>query len=341
MLTVPPFNSLAILLLAALGDYIIGDPWHLPHPVQVMGWMIEKLSSLFLKSCQTPLQKKAAGVFLGLFLILGSGIVGYGLSQLATAIHISFGWGVQAILLASCFAGRSLRDAATDVLQPLQNGNIEIAREKLSLYVGRDTANLSQEEILRAVLETIAENTVDGVTAPLLYAILGALIPGVGPVPLALGYKAASTLDSMIGYKREPYLDLGWFSAKFEDILTWWPCRLTVGAIALLSRQPYHVLRLCRRDAPQDPSPNSGWSECAYAAALRVQVGGVNTYQGVLKEKPLLGDNQHPITVETIQQALQLMRGSFLGFVVGYLLLVVGLQWVRTYLDMPWVETQG
>ncbi|NEO27940.1 MAG: cobalamin biosynthesis protein, partial [Kamptonema sp. SIO4C4] len=323
MFTFSHFEPQGILLLAALGDYIIGDPWHLPHPVQVMGWMIQKCSTLCLKYCQTPLQKKTAGVFLGLFLIVGSGIVGYGLSQLATAIHIICGWGVQGILLASCFAGRSLRDAAEDVLQPLQEDKLETAREKLSLYVGRDTANLSPSEILRAVLETIAENTVDGVTAPLLYAIVGALIPGVGPVPLALGYKAASTLDSMIGYKRDPYQDLGWFSAKFEDILTWLPCRLTVGAISLLSRQPYHVLHLCHRDAHQDPSPNSGWSECAYAAALGVQVGGVNTYQGVVKEKPLLGDNQHPITPETIQQALQLMRGAFLLFLVGYLLFVI------------------
>ena len=234
------------------------------------------------------------------------------------------GTSVEIIILASCFAGRSLHQAAVEVLQPLRAGDLNAARAKLDSYVGRDTQNLSRTEILRAVLETVAENTTDGVTAPLFYAILGMALPGVGSVPLAIGYKAASTLDSMVGYRREPYTDLGWFSARLEDRLTWLPCRLTVLTIALLSGKPKQVWDLCRRDGIKDPSPNSGWSECAYAAALGVQLGGTNYYGGVVKEKPLLGDRDNEITTETVDLALGIMRNCcLLWLAVGSIVLIV------------------
>jgi adenosylcobinamide-phosphate synthase len=202
--------------------------------------------------------------------------------------------------------------AADDVLQPLIAGQLTQARSKLSQYVGRDTEKLDESEILRAVLETVTENATDGVTAPLFYAIVGAFVPGVGSAPLALAYKAASTLDSMIGYWNEPYTDLGWFSAQLEDRLTWLPCRLTVITLALLSGKPQEVWNLCLRDASKDPSPNSGWSECTYAAILGVQLGGTNWYQGVAKDKPFLGDPLDPITPAKIDQALELTRYCFL-----------------------------
>ncbi len=229
----------------------------------------------------------------------------------AHRLHPLAGMVVESILLASCFAARSLRVAAIDVLQPLVTGNLVLARDRLSNYVGRDTDHLLAPEIHRAVMETVTENAVDGVMAPLFYAIVGAFLP-VGSVPMALAYKAASTLDSMVGYRQEPYGDLGWFSAKMEDILTWVPCRLTVITLALLSGKPRRVWYLCQRDAVKDPSPNSGWSECVYAAILEIQLGGTNYYQGVPKSKPRLGESQHPITEETIMQALQLTRFCFL-----------------------------
>lgn len=148
--------------------------------------------------------------------------------------------------------------------------------------------------------------------APLFYAILGAFLPGVGSVPLALAYKAASTLDSMVGYREYPYIYIGWFSAKQEDILTWLPCRLLVITLAILSGKPLSVWRICQRDAIKDSSPNSGWSECAYAAVLGVQLGGTNWYRGVAKQKPLLGDSTYPITTEKIKQATLLTRYCFL-----------------------------
>ncbi|WP_017304312.1 adenosylcobinamide-phosphate synthase CbiB [Spirulina subsalsa] len=319
-------KAFILVCAAAFWDYLIGDPWSFPHPVQLMGWIIKQLSQIILKQFNSKTARKLAGVFLGLILIIGTGFLTWLGLYFIEKINPILAALLQIILLASCFAGRSLRRAAEEVLTPLSRGDIELARAKLGLYVGRDTAQLSAPEILRAVLETIAENATDGVTAPLFYALLGIFIPTVGTVPFCMAYKAASTLDSMIGYLREPYRDLGWFSAQLEDRLTWLPCRLTVLTIALFSTRPCYILTICRRDAIQDPSPNSGWSECVYAATLGVQLGGINSYQGEVKEKPLLGEAIKPITPEIIHQALGLMRWCFLGWLIA----VGGMIWMLT-----------
>ncbi|MEA5533937.1 adenosylcobinamide-phosphate synthase CbiB [Crocosphaera sp. XPORK-15E] len=300
--------TVIVLGLAAIIDYLIADPWGWLHPVQVMGWVISRYCNFVLSICQGKGQRRWAGVGLGLGLILSSGIFGWAVSLIKIYLNPFLGIAIEAILLGSCFAGRGLRLAAEDVLGPLSKGNIDLGRTKLRQYVGRDTENLSETEILRSVLETVSENATDGVMAPLFYAIAGAFFPGVGSVSLALAYKAASTLDSMIGYQKEPFTDIGWFSAKSEDILTWFPCRLTVLTLAILSGKPRSVLAICRRDAPQDPSPNSGWSECVYAAILGVQLGGINTYQGMIKRKPLLGNPLNSITSQTIDDALNLTK---------------------------------
>jgi len=318
-------TSIIILTIAAILDFLIGDPWGWPHPVQVMGWVISRFTKLALPICQHSITQRIAGIFLGMMLIIGSGCIGWLIIQLASWLHPLLAIVIESIILASCFALKSLRNAATDVLQPLIAGNLSAARQALSNYVGRDTQNLSEAEILRAVLETVTENATDGVMAPLFYAIVGACISNLGAVPLALAYKASSTLDSMVGYKAAPYTYLGWFSARLEDYLTWLPCRLTVMTLALLSGKPLLVWRICRRDAILDPSPNSGWSECAYAAILGVQMGGTNWYRGVAKEKPLLGDAIYPITPTSIHQALQLTRYCFLlwlGIAIAILFLL-------------------
>ncbi len=301
-------NAIVILAIAALLDYSLGDPWGWPHPVRAMGFCIDRYTQLVFKTCKAPKMRLFAGIVLGVGSIGGAAFAGWFVVEFARGVHPLFSIAIASILTASCFAGRSLSDAARDVLHPLSTGDLAAARSRLALYVGRDTDNLSEPEILRAVLETVAENAVDGVTGPLFYAIIGAALPFAGSVPIALAYKAASTLDSMVGYKQEPYADLGWFSAKLEDVLTWLPCRLTVFTLALISGKPGHVLNTCRRDANLDPSPNSGWSECAYAAILGVQMGGTNYYKGIAKHKPLLGDPISPITPACIRQALQLTR---------------------------------
>jgi len=311
-----------VLAIAALLDYLIGDPWHWWHPVQGMGWIISRYSRFVLQRLKPPIALKGAGITLGLGMVFGVGVLGWAIATVTTLIHPVLSMAVQSVLLASCFAGRSLRDAAMDVLAPLQQGDLPQARSRLSLYVGRDTAELTEPEILRAVLETVTENATDGVMAPWFYAIVGALLPGIGSLPLALAYKASSTLDSMVGYRSEPYTHLGWFSAKMDDVLTWVPCRLVVLTLGLLSGQPVQVWQICRRDAPQDPSPNSGWSECIYAAILGVQVGGMNYYKGQPKPKPLLGNPNHAIAPADILKALQLTRwGVLLWLTVALALL--------------------
>ncbi|MDX2243435.1 MAG: adenosylcobinamide-phosphate synthase CbiB [Leptolyngbyaceae cyanobacterium bins.302] len=312
-----------ILAIAALLDYVIGDPWGWWHPVQGMGWVISRYTTFALNLTKSAIARRLAGVGLGLGLILGSGGMGWAIVHITNQLHPVAAIVLQSVVLASCLAGRSLRDAAIVVLTPLQAGDLAQARVQLRLYVGRDTENLSEAEILRAVLETVTENATDGVLAPLFYALLGAFLPGVGSLPLALGYKAASTLDSMVGYRREPYTHLGWFSARVDDVLTWVPCRLVVLTLGLLSGKPFQVWQVCRRDAPQDSSPNSGWSECVYAAILGVQVGGMNYYQGEPRPKPLLGDSTHPIAPADIHQALRLTRWCFLLWLSGAAILLI------------------
>lgn len=312
------------LIVASILDFAIGDPWGWPHPVRAMGWAIAQATSFIFRHVRAPAAQRLAGTFLTVCLLAVSAAIGWGSIWVAYSLNYWLGLATESILLASCFAGRSLRDAAIAVLTPLQAGDTERARSVLSLYVGRDTENLEPPEILRAILETVSENSTDGAIAPIFYAILGG-------APLALAYKAASTLDSTIGYIEAPYTDLGWFSAKLEDALSWLPCRLTVAIVALLSRHPLKVWRLCCRDAPKDPSPNAGWSECAFAASLGVQMGGINTYRGQIKSKPLLGEPQRPITPEVIVEALSIMQWSILIlFVLGcslkYQLLVISYQ---------------
>jgi adenosylcobinamide-phosphate synthase len=317
-------NGLYVLILAAAIDFAIADPKSWLHPVQVMGKAIGFFSQLCLKHFLQPKQRRLCGVALAIVLIGGSALCGWGWQQLCRQLPSVIGIAGESILLASCFAGRGLRLAAMDVLIPLEKGDIEAAREQLRFYVGRDTENLSESEILRAVLETVAENAVDGVMAPLFYAAIGGL-------PLALAYKAASTLDSTIGYQSEPYTDLGWFSARVEDYLTWLPCRLTVATLGLVTGKSGLVWSLCDRDARKDPSPNSGWSECSYAAILGVQLGGTNFYRGIPKVKPLLGDALSPITPSSVFQALELTRWCFLTWLAIAIVLLAGVRFLIPY----------
>ncbi len=323
-------TNFLILILAAILDRLIGDPVNWLHPVQVIGWMITQFTKLvMLEDSETkqriprfsPVIMKLSGVILGLSIIFGTGVLSWLMMIAAAKIYPLLAIALSSILLAACFAGRSLEDAAKSVLTVLATGDLQQARQELSRYVGRDTDNLSETEILRAVLETVTENAIDAVTSPLFYALLGSFLFPYGGVALAIAYKAASTLDSMVGYREAPYSDLGWFSAKTDDVLTWLPCRLTVITLALFSGNPIYVWQICQRDANQDPSPNSGWSECVYAAILQVQLGGENRYRGVVKQKPLLGDAIEAIAAPKIDQALGLTRTCFLIWLSSALLL--------------------
>ncbi|MEM9770264.1 MAG: adenosylcobinamide-phosphate synthase CbiB [Cyanobacteria bacterium P01_D01_bin.73] len=323
-----PIDSLpragGLLLLAALLDWMIGDPWHLYHPVQVIAVWINEFTRRVLGKNYSPKTERLAGVALGISTIAGSALVTWLIIQVAHQVYPLLGFAVEVIALASCFAGRSLRDAAWDVLDNLKKSGVEGGRSRLKLYVGRDTDNLNEAEILRATLETVAENAIDGVLAPLFWAIAGAIVFGDFPgivAAITMAYKAISTLDSTVGYRRSPYTYIGWFSAQFEDRLTWIPCRLSVLTLALWSGKPERVWAIASKDGSQDPSPNSGWSEASYAAALGVQLGGENYYQGEKRIKPLLGSPDNPITVSTIRNALQLTRSAFLSWLLPGVLL--------------------
>jgi adenosylcobinamide-phosphate synthase len=305
-----------IFLAAWVLDRIVGDPVRWVHPVQVMGWLISRWrdwSFRYLKDA--PFLLRLSGVVLTLLLTLGSAAVAWAIIHGAGLIHPLFGWGTEVVILASSLAGRSLQDAAWAVLKPLEAGNLSQARETLAIYVGRDTENLDSSEVLRAVVETVAENTTDGVLAPLFWAVIGG-------APLVIAFKAASTLDSMIGYRQELYEPFGWAGARLDDVLNWVPARLMALSVGILSGKLRTVLRIVQRDAAQDPSPNAGVSIAAFAAALGVRLGGENSYRGEKKIKPFLGDALYPLTQETAEQTLKLLdRLQILWLVIGFVLL--------------------
>jgi adenosylcobinamide-phosphate synthase len=210
-------------------------------------------------------------------------------------------------------------------MKPCAKGDLVQARQCLRGIVGRDTGDLSAEDINRACIETVAENTTDGVVAPLLYAAVA------GPVGLWL-YKAINTLDSMVGYRNPRYLRFGWASARMDDLANYLPARLTYLLVCLAAclcgQQAFQALRIGWRDGRKHPSPNSAWSEAAMAGALGVRLGGPSTYGGVVSQKPHLGEPLRPLTTGTVRQAIRLMLlASWLTLVaaVGCRVLVVHL----------------
>lgn len=245
-----------------------------------------------------------------LLLILTVGITALAaelLLRVAYAIHPFAGTAVAIIVSWSCLAARSLHGESSLVAQALDNGDLPLARKQLSFIVGRDTAELTEPEIWRGAVETVAENTSDGVIAPLLFLMLG------GPV-LGMAYKAVNTLDSMVGYRNDKYLLFGRASARFDDLLNFIPARLT--GILMVIAAPFIGLniknswKIMRRDGRNHSSPNSGIPEAAAAGALGVQLGGTNYYFGKPIEKPAIGDPVRPLDGKAWQGAFRLMYGA-------------------------------
>lgn len=305
---------------AFLLDRLLADPWEWFHPVQAMGWAIDRGAQVVLRFATSPQAQRLGGGVLSVGLLVGSYVYAAGAIATFDRLHWMAGAIARVILLASCLGARSLHLAALSAIEPLERGNVEAARDQLGRYVGRDTAALDEREICRAAIETVAENTPDGATAPLFFA-------AIGGVPLAFAYKALSTLDSMVGYRRQPYIYLGTIPARLEDIATWLPCRLTVLTLALSSDRPRQFWQQCRTDARQDPSPNSGWSEAAFAWRLGVQLGGKNFYQGVAKLKPLLGGpGERSLSPALVRASIRCMQYTYwiwmvllgLCYAIGY-----------------------
>lgn len=327
-----PGSFLLAWLLVALAcglDRLVGDPHGLPHPVQLMGWCIARLRGRAEAwAGDRPLALRAAGVAITLLLVLGSAGAGWLLERLAIRWPV-VGLPLLLIGLASALAGGSLRQAVEQVLAALPD-QVE-ARRRLAWIVGRDVTGLSETEILRAAAETASENAVDGLYAPLFWMLLGAaawawtLQPGraallPGPLALAWGFKAASTLDSMLGYRRGRLRWLGTAGARLDDGLTWLPCRLVALSLPLAAGCPGASLRwlgAALREGAADPSPNAGVSQAAYAHAAGVRLGGLNRYADGLRAKPLLAADQPPadrgavLRILALSDRLQLL---WLGF---------------------------
>ena len=305
----------AIILAAVLLDLVLGDPRALPHPVVAIGRLISFLEG--------PLRRlftdtRLAGVVL---LVTTVGVTYAGASLLimaAYAIAPDAGFLAGLYVAWVSLAARSLHVESAKVTKALECADLAGARLALSYIVGRETAKLSELEIVRGAVETVAENTGDGVIAPLFYLMLG------GP-PLALAYKAVNTLDSMVGYKNERYLDFGWASARFDDLANYLPARLTgllmVLAAPLCALSGRGAWRIMRRDCRNHSSPNSGFPEAAAAGALGVELGGANRYFGKLVEKPAIGNPTVPLSLAAYGGVVRLMYCSEALLVIGWLAL--------------------
>ena len=306
----------AQILLALFLDYLLGDPRWFPHPVKGIGWLAISIEDP-LRHLFPP---RTAGIIAMLLVVTISSSVAWLCCHLASALHPLCGDLVSILILTTCFAMQDLRQHALAVYHSLVAGDLVQARNKVALLVGRDTENLDKEEVARATVESVAENTVDGVTAPLFFAFIAG-------APGAILYKAINTLDSTWGYKNERYLQFGWAAARLDDLANFLPARISALLVPLAAwitgQEGNQAWRIFRRDRHNHPSPNGGQIEAAFAGALRIQLGGKISYGGKMSSRPCMGNPVEQIISEKIKQALRLMVTTSLCVVVGGILLTL------------------
>jgi adenosylcobinamide-phosphate synthase len=296
-------------------DLVAGDPSWLPHPVRWIGRLITWMESLFYEKSPSRMLQRLAGCAFWASVVLG--VLSGSLAAMGAASHIHPVLGhLVMIWIAFCaLATRSLHKESKAVATALEGGEIELARQRLSWIVSRDTTQLDEKDIVRALIETVSENISDGIVAPLFYLALG------GPAG-AMVYKAINTMDSMVGYTNERYHHFGWFAARADDVANWIPARLTallvIGAAAFLTLDWRSAWRILRRDARKMKSPNAGYPEAAAAGALGVQLGGTNVYFGATVQKPTLGDPGRALTLAVYRSVVRLMyTTSFMAFALS------------------------
>ncbi|MEG2092276.1 adenosylcobinamide-phosphate synthase CbiB [Cetobacterium sp.] len=299
--------------IAYILDLILGDPYWFPHPVRVIGKYISFLENLFYKRKN----KKFWGGILAIIVILTTMFLSYYVSKLSKYLEIFF--------LYTTLATNSLGSEGIKVYNILKSGDLEKAQKELSYLVSRDTGEMDEIQVVRSTMETIAENSVDGIIAPMFYAFVGSLI-SIGGVslalPFAMGYKAVNTLDSMLGYKNEKYIDFGMVSAKIDDFFNLIPARISgliiiPIATSILGMGFKNPIKIFLRDRKNHASPNSGHPEAAFAGAIGVQFGGKTKYFGKYFNKPTIGDKIKEFEAEDIKKSYKIM---FTTSLVGIIL---------------------
>ncbi|GGJ99493.1 cobalamin biosynthesis protein [Lentibacillus kapialis] len=297
---------LCSITLALLIDKMIGDPPSWPHPVRWVGSFID----WFDRRLNKGKRRKVKGIMMLIVVMLSVFLVTCLVVWGAYQWHAVAGIAAESVLIATTIAQNDLKKAALNVYRPLHAGNIEVARQQVSMIVSRDTHILHESGMTRATVETIAENVSDGVTAPLFWALFGG-------APLAMVYRTVNTCDSMVGYTHDRYRDFGWASARFDDMVNWIPSRITGVCMIVAGTSFFLTTRqaLCelKREAAKHPSPNSGWGEAAVALLLGVQLGGTNYYQGIKSERAVMGLPQIPLQMRHIEDAISIMERS-VGF---------------------------
>lgn len=289
-------------LIGYILDLIVGDPMNFPHPIRLIGTLIGKLDKALNKRRARMLD----GVLLCIIVVLTTAFATTLVIVVSYKIHVALGIAVEAILTCYILAARSLQVESMKVYHKLKSGTLEEARYAVSMIVGRDTDVLDQEGVTKAAVETVAENTSDGVIAPMLYTALG------GPI-LGFIYKAVNTMDSMVGYHNEKYEYFGKAAARLDDIFNYIPSRLSAVFMILASYicgKDYsgrEAVRIYKRDRNVTKSPNAGQTESVCAGALGIRLAGNAYYFGRLVEKPYIGDEGRSIEAEDIKRSCKLM----------------------------------
>ncbi len=302
-----------VMVIAYLLDLVIGDPYSFPHPIRFIGNLIrftEGKTRIIFKSKK---QLKIGGFLLWTITVGFTALVTNLILNLLCINNIFYVI-IASIILYTTLSTKCLADEAKKIYEVLKTGDIEKSRKQLSYIVGRDTTSLNENEIIRATVETVAENTVDGIISPMMYGFIG------GPV-LAMAYKAINTLDSMVGYKNEKYGDIGFASAKIDDIANFIPARITpffmMIASFILGFNSKKSIKIAMRDRKNHKSPNCAYAEGAVAGALEVQLGGTNMYFGEKVYKPTIGDKDRELEAEDILRTNKIMYlTSFIALVI-------------------------
>ncbi len=296
-------NRLYLIAAAYIIDLIAGDPYWFPHPVRGIGYFIVFLEKIIRRIFKTESALKTGGVIL---LFITSGIsmaLTWLILKLLFLINPFLSAAGFVVLAYTTLSVRCLANESNKVKSSLSDG-LYAARKQVANIVGRNTSSLSPEDIIRAAVETVAENTTDGVISPLFYLFIG------GPIA-AMGFKAVSTLDSMVGYQNEKYRNLGWASARMDDILNFIPARITgillVAAAFILELDYRKAFAILKRDHANHESPNCAWSEAAVSGALGILLGGTHDYDGTIVVKPSIGDDTRQPVEKDISKTNKLM----------------------------------